>query len=178
MKKLLVVVDMQNDFVTGCLGTKEAQEIVPNVVDLIKNFEGDIWFTRDTHYDDYLETQEGKKLPVVHCIKDTEGWNIIPELEPFLNNTRVYIYNKTTFGSVKLAKDIYKIQNDVYTKHYDEIYLCGVCTGICVISNAMLLKANTPETPIKIVANACACVTPESHNIALEAMKTCQIEVI
>ena len=177
MKKLLIVVDMQNDFVTGCLGTKEARAIVPNVVDLVKNFDGDVWFTRDTHEENYLDTQESKKLPVVHCLKNTEGWEIIPELSEFVDT----VYDKNTFGSIVLAEDIKAIQRDdiFYPKSvYDEIYLCGVCTGICVISNAILIKAATPETPIKIVANACACVTPESHETALNAMRTCQIEVV
>ena len=177
MKKLLIVIDMQNDFVTGCLGTKEAKEIVPNVVKLVKDFDGDVWFTRDTHEENYLETQEGKKLPVVHCIRNTDGWNIIPELKDFADKAKK-VFNKPTFGSVYMADEIRRICESDYTANYDEIYLCGVCTGICVISNAMLIKAVTPETPIKIVANACACVTPESHETALNAMRTCQIEVV
>lgn len=168
MSRLLIVVDMQNDFVTGCLGTKEAQAIVPKVSDLVNHFDGDVWFTRDTHDENYLNTQEGKKLPVTHCIKGTDGWEIVPEIKELIHGDTVI--DKPTFGSMELAK---KLENT----SYDEIYLCGVCTGICVISNAMLIKAVTPETPIKVIANACACVTPESHNTALEAMKLCQIEV-
>ena len=177
MKKLLIVVDMQNDFVTGSLGSKEARAIVPAVKELIETFDGEVWFTRDTHLDNYLETQEGKKLPVVHCIKGSSGWEIIPELKEFADKA-VKIFNKNTFGSVELAREIEDIQHLAITEKFDEIYLCGLCTGICVINNAMLIKAVTPETPIKIVANACACVTPESHETALNAMRTCQIEVV
>lgn len=177
MNKLLIVIDMQNDFVTGCLGTKEAWEIVPNVVDIVKNFDGDIVFTRDTHFDDYLDTQEGKKLPITHCVYNTENWEIIPELREF-ESVAKQIFDKNTFGSIELANKLREIQSSDSAKHYDAIYLCGVCTGICVISNAMLCKAVTPETPIKVIANACACVTPESHRIALAAMETCQIDII
>lgn len=177
MKKLLIVVDMQNDFVTGCLGTEEAKAIVPKVVDLVQNFDGDVWFTRDTHQSDYMETQEGKKLPVIHCIEGTEGWEIIPELVSFTEKADK-IFDKPTFGSIALADELRKIQSSTDIEHYDEINLCGVCTGICVISNAMLAKAVTPETPINILASACACVSPDSHETALNAMKTCQIDVI
>ncbi len=174
MSKLLIVVDMQNDFVTGVLGTKEACNIVPDVVKLVDEFDGDIAFTKDTHHDNYLDTQEGKKLPVVHCIEGTDGWEIIPELKKYTtadNKRLIGIFNKPTFGSTELAKAL-------SDKDYDEIIFCGVCTGICVISNAMLVKATLPETPVKIVESCCACVTPESHNTALEAMKTCQMEII
>lgn len=169
MNKLLIVVDMQKDFVTGVLGTKEAQEIVPAMIDYIQNFDGKIIFTRDTHDENYLNTQEGQKLPVVHCIKGTDGWEIISELQPFIKDNDVY--DKPTFGSLALAD---ALRNNVYS----EIQLCGVCTGICVISNAMLAKAAQPDTPVKVLSKLCACVTPESHNTALEAMKTCQIDII
>ena len=169
MKKLLIVVDMQNDFVTGVLGTKEAQMIVPDMVEYIKSFDGQIVFTRDTHDENYLSTEEGKKLPVVHCIKGTEGWEIIPELQ-FLTKDRD-IYDKPSFGSLALA-------DTLRSTSFSEIQLCGVCTGICVISNAILAKAAEPDTPVKVLGKLCACVTPESHNTALEAMKTCQIDII
>ena len=173
MKKLLIVVDMQNDFVTGVLGTKEAKAIVPAVEKLVREFEGDIFFTRDTHGENYRNTQEGRKLPVEHCIRDTEGWEIIPELRDIADQCQVF--DKPTFGSVQLAEHITRIAEK---REVDAVYLCGVCTGICVISNAMLLKAAVPEIPIRIVEEACACVTPESHEIALAAMKNCQIEVV
>ena len=185
MKKLLVVVDMQNDFVTGCLGTKEAQEIVNDIKDYAESFDGDIAFTKDTHFDGYLDTQEGKKLPVVHCISGTEGWEIVPELVALTKTVNfdmdtqtkvnpderaVMTFEKVTFGSVELGEFIKRYG-------YEEVYLCGVCTGICVISNAMLAKAFNPETTIRVLSKLCACVTPQSHITALEAMKTCQIEV-
>lgn len=169
MKHLLVVVDMQNDFVNGVLGTKEAAAIVPEVVKLVQGFEGDIIFTRDTHHEDYLNTQEGKNLPVVHCIEGTEGWEIVPELKELAD--RAYVINKPTFGSMELAKLLTE-------RGYGEITLCGVCTGICVISNAMLAKAAVPETPVSVAADCCACVTPDSHHTALEAMKLCQIAIV
>lgn len=169
MKKLLIVVDMQKDFVTGVLGTKEAQAIVPDMADYIRSFDGKVIFTRDTHDEGYLGTQEGKKLPVVHCIKGTDGWEIIPELSPLAKDKD--IYDKPTFGSLALT-------DYLRNEEYSEIELCGVCTGICVISNAMLAKAAQPDTPVKVLSKLCACVTPESHSIALEAMKTCQIDII
>lgn len=176
-KKILVVVDMQNDFIDGVLGTKEAVAIVPNVVEMIKGFDGDIFFTQDTHYDDYLETQEGKNLPVVHCINGTEGWKINKDvLNAVAGKSDGFdTYPKITFGSVDLADDLSYINE---TDGIDEITFIGVCTGICVISNAMMTKAFLPEVPIKVVANCCACVTPESHKTALEAMKMCQIEIV
>ena len=170
MKNAVVVIDMQKDFVTGCLGTLEAQTIVSDMVTYLKNFDGDILFTRDTHQSNYLETQEGEKLPVEHCIENTEGWNIIDELNEFIND-KTKIFNKPTFGSTDLA-------NYLVQQKYDSITFIGVCTGICVISNALLTKANLPETPINVVKNLCACVTPTSHKTALNAMSTCQINLI
>ena len=169
MKKALVVVDMQNDFVTGVLGTKEAQAIVKPMAEYIKNFDGDIYATQDTHTDTYKFTQEGQKLPVPHCIFATEGWNIVPEITEVMED--VCLFNKSTFGSVELAKHIQDY-------HYDEVQFCGVCTGICVISNVLLTKAYCPEVPIKVIENLCACVTPESHKTAIEAMKMCQVDII
>ena len=169
MDKLLIVVDMQKDFVTGVLGTYEAQEIVPYMADYIRNFDGKIIFTRDTHDDNYMNTQEGKKLPVIHCIEGSDGWDIIPELKDLTEGKD--IFDKPTVGSLALAD--YLREN-----RFSEIQLCGVCTGICVISNAVLAKAAQPDTPIKVLSDLCACVTPESHNTALEAMKTCHIDII
>ena len=164
--KTLIVIDMQNDFVTGSLGTKEAQAIVPNVKKKIQEYvnRGDqIIFTRDTHYSNYLETQEGKMLPVEHCIYDTEGWEIVDELEVM---NCIYV-NKTSFGW------------DGWLKlNYEEIELIGVCTDICVISNALILKAQFPEVKITVDASCCAGVTPGLHEAALKVMKSCQINVI
>lgn len=163
--KYLIVVDMQNDFITGTLGSESATAIVPNVVEKVKRFEGKMIFTRDTHFADYMQTQEGKKLPVKHCIKDTEGWQICDELKPYANE----VVDKITFGSVDLAQTI---------TDADEIELCGLCTDICVISNAMILKATFPEVKITVDSNCCAGVTAESHNTALAAMKAVQIEIV
>ena len=171
MKKLLIVVDMQTDFVTGALGTKEAQAIVPMVAEKIKKAKEDgtdVIFTLDTHEENYLDTQEGKHLPVPHCIKNTEGWMLIPELRPLAGGCMSV--EKPTFGSTRLA-------HIVGRAGYDEIELIGLCTDICVISNAMILKASVPETPISVDASCCAGVTPESHANALAAMKMCQITI-
>jgi len=169
MKRWLVVVDMQNDFVTGCLGTKEAQAIVPELVKYVEDFDGKVVFTQDTHAENYMETQEGKKLPVPHCIKGTDGWKLIPELQRLAEGKQ--IFEKPTFGSKELAQAIAE-------DGPEEVVLCGVCTGICVLNNATLVKAFAPEIPVKVVGNLCACVTPDTHKTALAAMQTCQIDVI
>lgn len=167
--KFLIVVDMQADFITGSLGSKDAQAIVPAVVNKVKNFDGRVIFTRDTHFDNYLQTQEGKKLPVAHCIKDTEGWQICDELKPYANA----LVDKVTFGSIELPGIIKDLGADI-----EEIQLCGLGTDICVISNAMILKASFPEVPIAVDASCCAGVSKESHNTALDAMRAVQIEII
>ena len=170
MKKLLVVIDMQNDFVDGSLGTEEAMKIVPEVQARIEQHKSEgqeVVFTMDTHYDNYLETLEGKNLPVEHCKKETEGWQLCSPLSGYEGKR----FEKPTFGSVELAAY-------ARDKDYDSIELVGLCTDICVISNALLLKAVLPGTPIRVRAAFCAGVTPESHRNALEAMKMCQIEVI
>ena len=166
MRKLLIVVDMQNDFIDGSLGTKEAQNIVDNVVDYVKNYNGDVIFTLDTHHTNYLNTQEGKNLPVEHCIENTPGWLINEKLAPYAHWT----VKKPTFGSTKLVEII-------DAEGYDYIELCGLCTDICVVSNALLIKANFPEIPITVHKNLCAGVTPESHEAALITMKRCQINI-
>lgn len=170
MKELLIVVDMQTDFIGGALGTREAQKILPSVKARIENArrEGkEVVFTRDTHTENYLSSAEGKKLPVVHCVRGTEGWQIARELNP----ANAKIFDKPAFGSVELGE---------YVKAgaYDRVELIGVCTDICVISNAMLVKAFCPETSICVRADCCAGVTPESHANALKAMEACQIEII
>lgn len=166
--KYLIVVDMQNDFINGALGTAEAEAILPYVEERIKSFDGEVIFTRDTHAKDYLESAEGKRLPVVHCVKGTDGWQIHPSLSS-IRNARVI--DKPAFGSRALAE--YLAEQEV-----ESITLLGVCTDICVISNALLLKAFFPELPISVDARGCAGVTPESHKNALSAMKMCQIEIL
>ena len=172
MQNVLVVVDMQNDFIDGALGTKEAVAIVPNVKAKIENFEGTVLFTRDTHHENYMDTQEGHNLPVPHCIKGTEGWEIRPELDA-LRTTRAI--DKGTFGSTKLPEVIgtLHLQNPI-----ESITFVGLCTDICVISNVMVTKTYFPEIPVIVDAACCAGVTPESHNNALEAMKVCQVQVV
>lgn len=170
---ILVVVDMQNDFIDGALGTKEAIAIVPNVVDKIKHFQGRVLATRDTHETDYLSTQEGKNLPVEHCIRNTAGWEIRSEIQALIQEKPI---DKVTFGSEELAQ-ILKAYHE-QEEAIESITLIGLCTDICVISNAMVLKAFLPEVPITVDAACCAGVTPKSHRQALEAMKVCQIQVV
>lgn len=171
MRKILIVVDMQNDFIDGALGTKEATAILPKVKKKIEEYRkagNEVLFTRDTHEVNYLQTQEGKNLPVEHCIRDTNGWAISSELD----TKNSVIIDKPTFGSVTLMS--------VITNNYQdaEFELVGLCTDICVISNAIMLKAFLPEAKVSVDASCCAGVSPESHNNALEAMKVCQISII
>ena len=169
MKKTIVVVDMQNDFVTGSLGTKEACKTVPVIEKLLKENQGNqIIFTQDTHHEDYLSTSEGKMLPVEHCMKGTKGWEIIPELKEWTH--QAIMVEKPTFGSLKLPQLISQNQPE-------QIILVGVCSDICVISNVLILKAHFPELPIIVYENACAGVTPDKHQAAIETMKSCQIDV-
>lgn len=170
--KFLIVVDMQNDFIDGALGTKEAVAILSAVKEKIAGFDGRVLFTRDTHESDYLGTQEGRNLPVEHCIKDTEGWQIQPELDSLRKEEPV---DKPTFGSVALGQLLKAY--DTYEEKIESVTLIGLCTDICVISNAMLIKAFLPETPIFVDAECCAGVTPESHERALDAMAVCQINI-
>lgn len=174
MKKLLIVVDMQNDFVDGALGTKEAVAIVGNVVDKINTFDGDIIATFDTHFDNYMQTQEGKNLPVPHCIKGTDGWKLNQKVQSALDNKKHHTIEKPTFGSTELVK--YIKQN--YNPDEIEIELVGLCTDICVVSNALLLKANFLETKISVDASCCAGVTRDSHNASLLTMKMCQVNIM
>lgn len=195
--KVVIVVDMQKDFIDGALGTPEAQAIVPLVAETIHQFADPntaIIFTKDTHTDNYMNTLEGKNLPVPHCIEGTAGYGIVDEVfEAWIQHAQgenrymsgydaypVYDENpirikKPTFGSVELQNILYDM-NDRF--EIEEITLMGVCTGICVLSNAILCKATLPEVPVNVVADCCACVTPESHKTALEAMKLCQINII
>lgn len=173
MRRILVVVDMQKDFIDGALGTIEAQKTVNPVIEKMKTYErSNIYITRDTHGENYLDTAEGKKLPVVHCVRDTEGWKLHPEIEKLAEPS--HIIDKPSFGSLELMELLQK-ENE---KEPLEIELAGLCTDICVVSNALLLKAAMPECTIKVDAGCCAGVTPKSHQAALLTMEMCQIEVI
>ena len=171
MQELLIVVDMQNDFIDGALGTAEAVEIVPRVAEKIRSFPGKVLFPRDTHPENYLETQEGKNLPVVHCVKGTPGWEIRPELMALCRTEPI---DKPTFGSTRLGEALLELNT---LDPIGSVTLVGLCTDICVISNALLVKAFLPEVPVIVDAACCAGVTPVSHRNALEAMKVCQIKV-
>lgn len=172
MKELFVVVDMQVDFITGSLGTAQAQEVVMPLLEALKQAKtggADIAYTMDTHQENYLDTQEGKHLPVLHCIKGSEGWQLHPALRKPLADA--LCFEKPSFGSVSLA-------GHVTQQEYERVTLCGVCTGICVLSNAVLIKSLSPETSVQVLQGCCACVTPQSHQTALDAMAPLQIEVI
>ena len=177
--KLLVVVDMQNDFINGSLGTKEAEAIVDNVADYIESFNGDIILTQDTHYNDYLRTPEGKKLPIPHCIAGTMGrdlhYRIIDVTRRKQEDHKVGIVSKNTFGSMDLPTKINI--SEFGEHHYDEIYVCGLCTDICVVSNALILKASYPNKRIIVLKDLCAGTTPENHQKALYVMQCCQIDI-
>ena len=173
MKKLLIVVDMQKDFVDGALGSKEAVAIVDNVVNKIEGFEGDIIVTYDTHPENYMQTQEGKNLPVPHCIKGTDGWKLDAKVQAAVDKKGFKAIEKPTFGSTELPEFI----KANYNPDEIEIELIGLCTDICVVSNALLMKANFLETQVSVDAKCCAGVTPDSHNAALTTMKMCQVNV-
>ncbi len=172
MERLLIVVDMQNDFIDGSLANPAAQAIIEPMVEYIKNFDGDICYTYDIHKDNYLHTLEGKNLPIPHCISGTDGWLVNSQIFDAADWDKTYVFsiNKETFGYID-----WKTKN---LEKYDEIIMAGTCTDICVISNALILKATYPEIPIKVIANLCAGLTPEKHEAALEVMRSCQIEVI
>ena len=167
--KYLIVVDMQNDFIDGALGSEEAVKIVPYVKSLIEHFDGEVLFTRDTHYENYMETQEGKNLPVPHCVFGTDGWQIRPELDCLRKTPAI---DKITFGSTELVAMLKDKEN------IESITFVGLCTDICVISNVMLVKAFYPEIPLIVDVKGCAGVTPESHKNALNAMKSVQVSII
>ena len=174
--KVLIVIDMQKDFTTGALGKPETAAVVGNVAEYITKFrnenkDGKLIATLDTHNEDYMNTQEGKKLPVPHCIRGTDGWMLEDAVENALGENCIKL-EKITFGAVDLPFAVGRDEN------IEAIQLVGVCTDICVISNAMILKAAFPEVPIRIIADCCAGVTPDTHNNALEAMKMCQMEII
>ena len=175
MKKILIVVDMQNDFIDGSLGTKEAESIVNHVVEEINKDYSLVIATRDTHPENYLKTNEGKHLPVKHCIKNSEGWQIRSEVFEAIEAKEYLVIDKPTFGSEKLVEILKKINEE---EEIETITLVGLCTDICVVSNALLVKAAFPEKRIEVKENCCAGVTPQSHEAALTTMKMCQIEVI
>ena len=171
MQKILVIVDMQNDFIDGPLGSKEAAAIVPNVVKKIEEFEGRVIFTRDTHYENYLETQEGKNLPIVHCIKGTEGWMLHPQIERLRKDEPI---DKSAFGSIELGQILRSLDEE---NKVNRVVLIGVCTDICVISNAMIIKSFLPDAEIAVDASCCAGSNKENNTIALRAMELCQIKI-
>lgn len=173
MRKILLVIDMQNDFISGALGTPEAEAIVSQVAEEIRKYPTEnVIATRDTHTENYLNTQEGRKLPVVHCVKGTSGWELHPEIAAALKGAAVI--DKPTFGSKELAEKLFLL-----SEQYElEVTLAGLCTDICVVSNALLIKAFLPETPVRVIADYCAGVTPESHQAALNTMRMCQIEIV
>lgn len=186
--RIVVIVDMQNDFIDGALGTPEAKAIVPNVIDTLRNYEDRdtlVVFTKDTHYENYLETQEGQMLPTPHCISMTPGWSINKEISEYVDHARFYKLStdniikgrfvKSTFGDPVLAEELRYLSNKYFI---EEIIFMGVCTDICVISNALMAKSYCPETKILVDAACCAGSTPEKHNAALDVMESCQIYVI
>jgi len=174
MKHFLIVVDMQKDFVDGALGTAEAVAIVPHVVRRIAAHDGPIFVTLDTHTADYMSTAEGRKLPVPHCIRETAGWRLDAQVEKALAGKAYTVVEKPTFGSTVLPELVREAAGDEpFT-----LELIGLCTDICVVSNALLLKANFPEMPIAVDAACCAGVTPDTHNAALATMRCCQIDVL
>ena len=175
MEKLLIVVDVQNDFVTDALRNEEAINKLPNVVATVKKAKanGDtVWFTRDTHHENYMETQEGKKLPVPHCLMGSKGWEIVDELQSFTKDADTIVFDKPTFGSTSLGVEIARYPD------LKEVTLIGYCTDICVVSNALIIKAFNPELKVRVIESCCAGVTVESHNAALKTMESCQVEVV
>lgn len=175
MKKFLIVVDMQKDFIDGALGTKEAQAMVENALEKIRSFDGEIIATLDTHSENYLSTAEGKKLPVPHCIAESDGWQLDVRVEEALKRRGYTMVEKPGFGSTDLPhllKHMAGDEEDIF------IELIGLCTDICVVSNALILKAHFPEAQMCVDSACCAGVTPESHRAALQTMAMCQIDVI
>lgn len=173
MRKILLVIDMQNDFIDGALGTAEAVAMLPRAIEEINKYPAaDIIATRDTHNPDYMDTQEGKNLPVPHCIRNTEGWELNDTVKAAVGSAE--IIDKPTFGSKVLAEKLAAMAE----KEELEITLIGLCTDICVVSNALMIKAYLPETRVNVIADCCAGVTPTTHAAALETMKMCQINVI
>lgn len=172
--KCLVVIDVQNDFVSGSLGTPEAQAMLPRLEEKLRGFEGCVWMTLDTHGADYMDTQEGKHLPVPHCVRETEGWQLAEELGKLAESLGAGIVEKPTFGSEELVASLKALYE---AGELESIELVGLCTDICVVSNALMLKAAMPELPMSVDSACCAGVTPQKHEAALEVMRSCQIAV-
>ncbi len=170
---VLVVTDMQNDFIDGALGTKEAIAIVPRVIETIKNFDGAVFYTIDTHYENYLQSQEGRNLPVVHCVKNTPGWRLHPNIAELSSEDQRF--EKNSFGSIQLAEALLELNTK---EKIDSVTCIGLCTDICVISNVVLIKSVLPEAELIVDAACCAGVTPQSHQRALDAMKVFQVKII
>ena len=168
MKKALIIIDMQKDFVDGSLANPMAQAIVADIVEYAKNFDGDLIATRDTHAENYLETSEGKGLPIVHCVHGTLGWEIVPEISAVLTAKNAKIVDKPTFGY--LGWD--------FLNEYEEVTLVGTCTDICVVSNALVLKAKSPDMIVNVKASLCAGTTAENHDAALTVLACCQVNII
>ncbi len=171
----LVVVDVQNDFVTGSLGTACAQAVVPGIVARARDFAGPVFLTRDTHYADYLATQEGRLLPVVHCVEGSEGWQFVPEIEALRSEREFRVFEKETFGSVALGRELgaAAARGEVASVEF-----VGLCTDICVVCNALLAKSFAPQVRVVVNAALCAGSTPELHKAALATMKSCQVEIV
>ena len=172
--KCLVVIDVQNDFVSGSLGTPEAQAMLPRLEEKLRGFEGCVWMTLDTHGADYMDTQEGKHLPVPHCVRETEGWQLAGELGKLAESLGAGVVEKPTFGSEELVASLKALYE---AGELESIELVGLCTDICVVSNALMLKAAMPELPMSVDSACCAGVTPQKHEAALEVMRSCQIAV-
>ncbi|MCD7886931.1 MAG: cysteine hydrolase [Clostridiales bacterium] len=172
--KYLIIVDVQNDFVDGALGTAEAQEMLPRLLEKVRRFDGTLLVTKDTHGADYMATQEGRNLPVPHCIRGTDGWQLAPALLAIPADREAKVYEKPCFGSTALAADLAARSQE---GGVDSVELVGLCTDICVVSNALLLKAAMPEVPVSVDARCCAGVTPQAHEAALTVMESCQISV-
>lgn len=170
----LIIVDVQNDFVDGALGTAEAQAMLPRLVEKVRSFDGTILVTKDTHGADYMDTQEGRNLPVPHCISGTEGWELAPALLAIPAVREAKVYKKPCFGSTALAADLAIL---AAAGQVDSVELVGLCTDICVVSNALLIKAAMPEVPVSVDAACCAGVTPKKHEAALAVMESCQVAV-
>ncbi len=183
-RKILIVIDMQKDFIDGSLGTPEAQAIVDNVTGLIDGFDGEVLYTMDTHFENYIDTLEGKKLPVMHCIRGTEGWQVEPRVLAAFRRKNAKCFEKPTFGSYELADYVYEAVcggegSAAESGASDaEITLAGLCTDICVASNAILLRAKLPDTVIRVKADCCAGVTPASHQAALTTLAMCQMDIL
>ena len=171
MDKLLIIIDMQNDFIDGALANPAAQAIVPGIVEFAKNWSGKIGVTYDTHFENYMETQEGKYLPVPHCIANTDGHKLNAQIDEAIHNRVSYTVTKPTFGFANWGQYGFNI-------HFDEVVVVGTCTDICVISNVLAIKAAFPELKVTVIENLCAGLSPEKHAAAIEVMKSCQVNVI